>query len=58
MIKLKLAKYRNRLVHFYAEVSPEELYKIIKENLGDFNIFLSSVKKVLTDPQQFDLAAE
>ena len=54
----EMAKYRKRFVHYYTEVSPEELYKIIKENLGDFNIFLSSVKKVLTDPQQFDLEVE
>jgi uncharacterized protein YutE (UPF0331/DUF86 family) len=30
-----LAGYRNRLVHFYQEVTPEELYQICKEELGD-----------------------
>jgi len=30
-----LAGYRNRLVHFYHEVTKEELYQICKNELGD-----------------------
>jgi uncharacterized protein YutE (UPF0331/DUF86 family) len=30
-----MAGYRNRLVHFYHEVSPEELYNICANQLGD-----------------------
>ncbi len=30
-----LAGYRNRLVHFYHEVSLDELYKVCAEDLGD-----------------------
>lgn len=30
-----LAGYRNRLVHFYHEVSPDELYEICTHQLGD-----------------------
>jgi len=55
---VKMAKYRNRLVHFYAEITPDELYGIIKNDLGDFDMFLSSVKNVLTDPQKFGLETE
>ena len=54
----QMAGYRNRLVHFYAEVKPEELYKIIKENLADIEVFLSSVKEVLSNPQKFGLEIE
>lgn len=43
----EMAGYRNRLTHFYFEVSPEEMYKIIKNNLGDFEIFLKHIKKLL-----------
>ena len=32
---LKLAGYRNRMVHFYAEVSPKELYEICVRQLDD-----------------------
>ncbi len=34
-----MAGYRNRLVHAYAEVGPEELHTIIVDNLGDFATF-------------------
>lgn len=53
-----MADYRNRLVHFYAQVKPEEVYKIVQNDLGDFDAFLSAVKKVLEHPEQFDLAVE
>ena len=33
------AGYRNRMVHFYREVSNEELYAIVKNNLDDFERF-------------------
>ena len=55
---VKMAKYRNRLVHFYAQITPEELYKILEDNLGDFEIFLTSVKKVLQNPGNFGLGVE
>lgn len=31
--------YRNRMVHFYKEVMPEELYQIVVNNIGDFERF-------------------
>src|SRR3989338_7958397 len=32
---VKMAGYRNRLVHFYDEISPQELYRIVTSDLGD-----------------------
>ena len=32
---VKMAGYRNRMVHLYHEVSPEEIYSILKEHLSD-----------------------
>lgn len=55
---VEMAKYRNRLVHFYAEVTFEELYKIIHENLVDFDVFLASIKNLLETPQKFGLEVE
>lgn len=52
-----MAGYRNRIVHFYAEISPEEIYKIINDNLVDFDIFLKGVKNVLENPQRFGISA-
>lgn len=54
----EMANYRNRLVHFYAEVTPEEVYRIIQNDLGDFYIFLAAVKKVLENPENFGLEVE
>lgn len=53
-----MAKYRNRLVHFYAEITPKEIYEILQNNLGDFDIFLVAVKKLLESPEQFGLTVE
>lgn len=53
-----MAKYRNRLVHFYAEISEKEVYDLIQNNLGDFEIFLEAVKKLLESPSRFGLAVE
>ena len=53
-----MAGYRNRLVHFYAEIKPEELHEILQNNLGDFDVFLSAVKNVLEHPEKFGLEIE
>lgn len=54
----RMAGYRNRLTHFYAEIKPEELYGILHHDLGDFNMFLGAVKNVLEHPEQFALEVE
>lgn len=43
----EMGGYRNRLTHFYHKVRPNEIYKIIQNDLGDFEIFLKFVKKIL-----------
>lgn len=52
---VEMAKYRNRLVHFYAQIEPGELYRIIKDNLGDIETFLAAVRDFLADPGKFGL---
>ena len=32
---VEIAGFRNRITHVYAEVSAEELYRIVKDHLGD-----------------------
>lgn len=54
----RMAGYRNRLTHFYADVPAAEIYKVIHENLGDFEVFLAAIKRVLEHPEQFDLSVE
>ncbi len=39
----KMAGYRNRMVHFYKEVTPDELYEIVTRELGDFDRFAKEI---------------
>ncbi|MEN2984391.1 MAG: HepT-like ribonuclease domain-containing protein [Dictyoglomaceae bacterium] len=50
---VKMAGYRNRLIHFYSEVSLEELYSIIQNNIKDFEEFLKYIKELLENPEKF-----
>lgn len=46
--RLKLmAGYRNRLVHFYHEVTDRELYLILKNNLSDIENFIKDIKSFI-----------
>lgn len=42
-----LAGYRNRLVHFYHEVSAEEMFEICSTELGDVEHLANSLRKWL-----------
>jgi uncharacterized protein YutE (UPF0331/DUF86 family) len=55
---VEMAKYRNRLVHFYAQIEAKELYEILQNDLGDFEIFLKEIKKVLQNPGSYGLSVE
>ncbi len=39
----KMAEYRNRMVHFYHEISPEELQQICTHNLGEIEMLLENL---------------
>jgi uncharacterized protein YutE (UPF0331/DUF86 family) len=50
-----LAGYRNRLVHFYHEVSQEELYRICTHQLGDLERVVSAYRRWLREyPDRID----
>lgn len=50
-----LAGYRNRLVHFYHEVTPDELYEVCAQQLGDVEQIASAYRNWLTNnPQRLD----
>ncbi len=38
-----MAGYRNRMVHFYREITSEELYHITANNLKDFESFIREI---------------
>jgi uncharacterized protein YutE (UPF0331/DUF86 family) len=46
--RLKLmAGYRNRLIHFYHEVTDRELFLIVKNNLSDLETFVKEIKSFI-----------
>lgn len=55
---VQMAKYRNRLVHFYADITSKELHDILKNDLNDVEVFLKYIKKVLETPKKFNLIVE
>jgi len=42
---VQMAGYRNRLVHFYHEVTPEELFEIIHKDLQDLEQVVKQIRK-------------
>lgn len=44
---LKMAGYRNRMVHMYHQIGPEELYEIITSHLGDLDRFTREIQEFL-----------
>ena len=47
----KLAGYRNRLVHFYHDVSTEELYEICASRLGDIEKLTERLREWIKNHQ-------
>jgi len=44
---LKMAQFRNILVHDYAKIDPEIVYNIMQQNLRDFQEFLNSINQAV-----------
>jgi uncharacterized protein YutE (UPF0331/DUF86 family) len=42
-VLLKMAGYRNRMVHLYHEITPEEIYGILRDHLSDIDRFVSEI---------------
>lgn len=53
-----MAKMRNLLTHFYAEVEVKRLYDILEKNLGDIEEFLRVIKQLLEHPERLGLTVE
>ncbi len=52
----KMAGYRNRMVHFYGEITEREIYNIIQEELEEFYTFLEHIHALLKNPSKFNLS--
>lgn len=56
-VLVQMAGYRNRLTHFYNEVTSEELYGIVTERLGDIEAIVEAILAWLrSHPERLDRA--
>lgn len=55
---VKMAGYRNRLVHFYDEITPQELYSIVTSDLGDIEQFARYAIETVHSPERIGLTVE
>jgi uncharacterized protein YutE (UPF0331/DUF86 family) len=44
---MKMARFRNRLVHLYWDVDPGELQAILQSRLGDFEKYLLAIGRYI-----------
>jgi len=49
------AKFRNILVHMYAEVDVETVYKVLQNNLGDFDEFAKYIARYLEKEEELEI---
>jgi uncharacterized protein YutE (UPF0331/DUF86 family)/predicted nucleotidyltransferase len=43
----RMARFRNRIVHFYSDVDLDDVYRILQERLGDFDRYVRAVERYL-----------
>ena len=44
----RMARFHNRIVHFYGEIDLRLVYQILQERLGDFDRYLTAIERYLT----------
>jgi uncharacterized protein YutE (UPF0331/DUF86 family) len=42
---------RNRIVHLYHDVDPQEIHRILREDLDDFRMFIADVQRIVAKQQ-------
>lgn len=52
---VKMAGYRNRLVHFYSEITLGELFTVVRQGRADIDRFCRAVRALLQHPRKFGL---
>jgi uncharacterized protein YutE (UPF0331/DUF86 family) len=56
-LMIRIAGYRNRMVHYYQEISNQELYEIATQDLGDIEDLLVGILKwIQNHPEKVDQA--
>ena len=45
-----MARFRNRIVHFYGKVDLRTVYGLLQDHLGDFDRYLTAIEQYLNRP--------
>ena len=53
-----MAGYRNRLTHFYSDITPQEIQEIMQNHLENITVFLQAIRELLKHPEKFNLSLE
>src|SRR5262245_38566642 len=43
----RMARFRNRIVHFYGEIDLRVVYRTLQDDLGDFDRYLTAIERYL-----------
>jgi len=46
--------FRNRVVHLYLTADPGEVYRVLREDLDDFRMFIADVQQIVARQQNAD----
>lgn len=46
-IYFNMAKFRNRIVHMYFDISDDMIYDIVQNNINDFERFIGNIARVI-----------
>ncbi|HEX2162791.1 MAG TPA: DUF86 domain-containing protein [Thermoanaerobaculia bacterium] len=41
----RMVRFRNRAVHLYEEIDPEEIWQILQDHLDDFEVFVAAITR-------------
>ncbi len=42
-----MAKFRNKVVHYYEKIDPQQVFIIFRDHLGDFDSFITDIRRWL-----------
>jgi hypothetical protein len=43
----RMARFRNRIVHFYGQIDLRMVYRLLQDRLGDFDRYLTAIERYL-----------
>lgn len=48
-----MARFRNKIVHFYESIDPEQVFAIFKNHISDFDDFVATIRKWISKEESY-----